>query len=137
MEDTENKSVNPAESTIPVEEEAKMQNVAKRRVHFKVHLTIFLVINLIIWALWFTLFDAIVTDPYITSAIQKAFICVTLVWLLILILHYFIAYKWNKTFVENELSKLKKQRLKQLKEIEKMKVKMEQTKAKTAEQPKE
>ncbi|MCR4680640.1 MAG: 2TM domain-containing protein [Bacteroidales bacterium] len=135
MEETENKSV--VTSDLPVEEEAKMQNVSKRRVHFKVHLTIFLVINLIIWALWFTLFDTIVTDAYINMAIKKAFICITLVWLLVVLLHYFIAYKWNKTFVEKELAKLKKQREKQLQEIEKIKVKMDQARAKNPDQPQE
>ena len=107
-----------------------MLNVADKRVHFKVHITIFIVINAIMWALWFTLFNAIVTSETIRAAILKVFICVTLVWLLLLILHYCIAYKWNKTFVEKELKKMRNMREKQLKEIEKLKAKIAETKAK-------
>ncbi len=114
---------------IPTEESANMMNVASKRVHFKVHLTIFIVINAIIWALWFTLFSAIVTSEAISSAILKVFICVTVVWFLLVILHYYIAFKWNKTFVENELNKIRKQRKKQLQEIEKIKAKIAETKA--------
>ena len=121
----EEKTIN---ETISTEEEASMINASKSRVIFKIHLTIFLVLNLIIWALWFTLFNAVVTDPYISNSILKAFLCVTLVWLLIVILHYLIAYKWNKTFVEKELAKIKKQRAKQLKEIEKIKAKIAEAK---------
>ncbi len=118
---------------ISAEETAKMLNVADKRVHFKVHLTIFIVINAIIWALWFTLFSAIVTSESISAAILKVFVCVTLVWLLLVILHYCIAYKWNKTFVEKELKKMRNMREKQLKEIEKLKAKITETKAKNSE----
>ena len=110
--------------TVSTDEEARMINVSKKRVYFKVHLAIFLVINLIVWVLWFMLFNTIVTDPYIGRAILKAFLCITLVWLLLVILHYLIAYKWNKTFVEKELNKQRKHRDKQLKEIEKIKAKI-------------
>ena len=114
--------------TVSAEEEARMINVSKNRVVFKVHFSVFLVVNLIVWVLWFTLFNAIVTDAYISRAILKAFSCITLVWLLIVILHYLIAYKWNKTFMEKELNKIKKQRAKQLAEIEKIKAKIAEAK---------
>ncbi len=110
---------------ISVEEEAKMQNVSTSRVRFKVHLSIFIIVNLIMWVLFFTLFSAIVTDPDINGAILKVFICITAVWLLLVIGHYCIAYKWNKTFVEKELKNLKKQRTKQLAQIEKLKAEIQ------------
>ena len=50
-------------TTVPdvnVEEEAKMQNVATSRMRFRIHLGLFILINLIIWVLYFTLFNAIV-----------------------------------------------------------------------------
>ena len=114
--------------SISSEEEAQMINVSKARVIFKIHLAVFLVLNLIIWALWFTLFDAIVTDPYTSNIILKVSLCITIVWLLIVILHYAIAYKWSKTLVEKELARIKKQRGKQLKEIETLKAKIAETK---------
>ena len=113
---------------ISVDEEARMINVSKIRVIFKIHIAVFLVLNLIIWALWFTLFDAVVTDAYTSNIILKVSLCITIVWLLIVILHYAIAYRWGKTFVEKELSRLKKQRAKQLKEIETLKAKIAETK---------
>ncbi len=121
----EEKNIN---ETISPEEEARMINVSKSRVIFKVHFTIFLLINLIIWALWFTLFNAIVTDPAINDGIFKVCACITLVWFLIVLLHYLIAYRWNKTLIENELKKIKKQRAKQLAEIEKIKAKIAEAK---------
>ena len=114
--------------TISPEEESRMINVAKVRVIFKIHIAVFLVLNLIIWALWFTLFDAVVTDAYTSNIILKVSLCITIVWLLIVILHYCIAYKWSRTFIEKELSRLKKQRAKQLAEIEKIKAKIAETK---------
>ena len=119
---------NLTNENISVEEEARMINVSKIRVIFKIHIAVFLVLNLIIWALWFTLFDAVVTDAYTSNIILKVSLCITIVWLLIIILHYAIAYKWSKTFVEKELSRLKKQRAKQLAEIEKIKAKIAETK---------
>jgi len=114
--------------TISAEEEARLINVSKNRVAFKVHLTIFLLVNLIMWVLRFTLFNTIVTSDNINTAILKVFICITLVWFLIVLFHYFIAYRWNKTLIEKQLKKLKKQREKQLKEIEKIKNKITESK---------
>ncbi len=117
-------------NNISTEEEASMINASKSRVIFKIHLTVFVVVNLIIWALWFTLFNAVVTDAYISSAILKAFLCVTLVWFLIVLLHFLIAYRWNRTLVEKELARIRKQRAKQLKEIERIKAKIAEAKNK-------
>ena len=115
-------------TTVPdvnVEEEAKMQNVATSRMRFRIHLGLFVLINLIIWVLYFTLFNAIVTDYSIKWAILKVFICITVVWLLVAILHYCIAFKWNKTLVEKELNRIRKQRSKQLKKIEELKAQIQ------------
>jgi len=104
-----------------IEDEVQMRKVAPMRIAFRVHLTIFVLVNLIMWALWFTLFSAIVTDVNISSAILKVFVCVTVVWFLVVIFHYLISFVWNKTLVEKELSRMRKQRAKQLKEIQKLK----------------
>ncbi|MBO4503705.1 MAG: 2TM domain-containing protein [Bacteroidales bacterium] len=130
-------TTNQEKTTIPdvnVEEEAKMQNVATSRMRFRIHLGLFILINLIIWVLYFTLFNAIVTDFSIKWAILKVFICITVAWFLLLVLHYCIAFKWNKTLVEKELARIKKQRNKQLKTIEKLKAQIQNDKVKE-EQP--
>ena len=107
-----------------IDEEVQMRKVAPMRIAFRVHLTIFVLVNLILWVLKYTLLSAIVTDETIDAAILKAFICVTIVWLIIVILHFLIAYVWNKTLVEKELAKMRKQRAKQLKKIEELKEKI-------------
>ncbi|MBO4382091.1 MAG: 2TM domain-containing protein [Bacteroidales bacterium] len=125
--------ITPEKVTTPdvnVEEEAKMQNVATSRMRFRIHLGLFILINLIIWVLYFTLFNAIVTDYSIKWAILKVFICITVAWFLLLILHYCISFKWNKTLVEKELNRIRKQRSKQLKEIEKLKAQIQKDKTK-------
>lgn len=121
----ENEIINDA---VSVEEGAKMISVSKNRVAFKIHLAVFLVLNLIIWVLWFTAISALVTDANVSTFVLKLSLCITLVWLLLVILHYCIAYRWNQTLVEKELARIRKQRDKQLKEIEKIKAKIAETK---------
>lgn len=115
---------NKSQEVIEAQEEIKMQNVARTRVGFKIHLGIFVLVNLLIWIIWYFVIQNIVKDEF-SGAMLKTCISITAVWLILLIGHYLIAYKWNKTFVEKELKKLKKQRAKQLKEIEDLKQKMQ------------
>lgn len=111
-----------------LEEEVQMRKVAPMRVAFRIHLTIFIIVNLIMWALWFTLFSAIVTDEAISSAILKVFVSVTVVWFLVVILHALIAFVWNKTLIEKELTRMRKQHAKQQKELQKLKEKIQKSK---------
>ncbi|MBR6132504.1 MAG: 2TM domain-containing protein [Bacteroidales bacterium] len=128
MEEDNNKTVETTPD-ISVQEESKMQTVANSRVRFKIHIGLFVIVNLLLWVLYFTLFNAIVTDFTIKWAILKVFICITVVWLLVAILHYCIAFKWNKTFVEKELGRIRKQRSNQLKELERLKAQIAASKA--------
>ena len=128
MEEDNNKTVETTPD-ISVQEESKMQTVANSRVRFKIHICLFVIVNLLLWVLYFTLFNAIVTDFTIKWAILKVFICITVVWLLVVILHYCIAFKWNKTLVEKELGRIRKQRSNQLKELERLKAQIAASKA--------
>ena len=128
----ENNKTTETTPDISVQEEGKMQSVAGSRVRFKIHISRFIIVNLLLWVLFFTLFNAIVTDYHIRTAILKVFISITLVWLLLVILHYCISYKWNKTFVEKELTRIRKQRSKQLKELENLKNQIAASKANQA-----
>lgn len=111
-----------------MEEEVQMRKVAPTRVAFRIHLTIFIIVNLIMWALWFTLFSAIVTDEGISSAILKVFVSVTVVWFLVVVLHALIAFVWNKTLIEKELNRMRKQHAKQQKELQQLKEKLQKNK---------
>ncbi|MBP5205555.1 MAG: 2TM domain-containing protein [Bacteroidales bacterium] len=135
MEENENKAVTAPE--ISVEEEGKMQSVANSRRRFRIHLSLFILVNLLLWVLFFTLFNAIVTDFHIRAAIVKVFLSITLVWLLIVIMHYCISFKWTRTSAEKELKRVRKQRSNQLKEIEQLKAKIEASKANQAAQKQE
>lgn len=121
MEEEKAKKQTGEEAPIPAEEENQMKSVAVGRVSFKIHLTVFVVVNLVLWCLWFTIFNAIVTNETIADAILKTSVCITVVWFLIVLVHYLIVYRWNSTLVEKELRRLKKARKKALKEIEEMK----------------
>lgn len=121
MEEEKAKKQTGEEAPIPAEEENQMKSVAVGRVSFKIHLTVFVVVNLVLWCLWFTIFNAIVTNETIADAILKTSVCITVVWFLIVLVHYLIVYRWNSTLVEKELRRMKKARKKALKEIEEMK----------------
>ncbi len=128
MEEEKVKNQTADETPIPAEEEKQMRSVAVGRVSFKIHLTVFVVVNLVLWCLWFTIFNAIVTNETIADAILKTSVCITVVWFLIVLVHYLIVYRWNSTLVEKELRRMKKARKKALKEIEEIKKNIAQTK---------
>ncbi len=128
MEEEIKKKQTSDETPIPAEEEKQMRSVAVGRVSFKIHLTVFVVVNLVLWCLWFTIFNAIVTDETISDAILKISVCITVVWLLIVLVHYLIVYRWNSTLIEKELRRMKKARKKALKEIEELKKSSQHTK---------
>lgn len=110
---------NPTIPEISPEEEAKLAKMASRRTSFKIHLAIFLIANAFLWVVWYFLFKGREDATFL-----KAILFVLIVWLLAIILHYLIVYKWTKSYKEKELSSLKKLRMQQLREIENLKAEM-------------
>jgi cell division protein FtsL len=110
---------NPTIPEISPEEEAKLAKMAGRRTSFKIHLAIFLIANAFLWVVWYFLFKGREDITFL-----KAILFVLIVWLLAIILHYMIVYKWTKSYKEKELSSLKKLRMQQLREIENLKAEM-------------
>lgn len=110
---------NPTIPEISPEEEAKLAKMASRRTSFKIHLAIFLIANAFLWVVWYFLFKGREDITFL-----KAILFVLIVWLLAIILHYMIVYKWTKSYKEKELSSLKKLRMQQLREIENLKAEM-------------
>lgn len=106
---------------ISPEEAAKMAKTAARRTSFKIHLAIFILANAFLWVVWYFLFSDSVENTFL-----KAILFLLIVWLLAIILHYLIVYKWTKTYKEKELTSLKKMRLQQLQEIEILKAELAQ-----------
>jgi hypothetical protein len=110
---------NPNIPEITPEEEAKLARMASRRTGFKKHFAIFILVNAFLWVVWYFLFRDSADNTFL-----MAILFVFLVWLLGIILHYMITYKWTKSYKDKELNSLKKMRLKQLQEIESLKAEM-------------
>ena len=124
---------NPNIPEITPEEEAKLAKMASRRTGFKKHLAILILLNAFLWVVWSFLFRDSEDKTFL-----MAILFVLIVWLLVLILHYLMVYKWTKSYKDKELNSLKKMRLKQLQEIENLKAEMAQEEEKTPEEtPKE
>ena len=120
---------NPNIPEITPEEEAKLAKMAARRTGFKKHLAIFILLNAFLWVVWSFLFRDSEEKTFL-----MAILFVLIVWLLVLILHYLMVYKWTKSYKDKELNSLKKMRLKQLQEIENLKAEMAQEEEKTPEE---
>ncbi len=86
----------------------KLYKKATRRAAFKIHLAIYVLVNLIFWLIWFFIIKSEPLDPT-SIKILKTLIFFTIVWLLLLVGHYLAVYRWNKTLVEKELNKLLKE----------------------------
>ena len=110
---------NPNIPEITPEEEAKLAKMAARLTGFKKHLAIFILLNAFLWVVWSFLFRDSEEKTFL-----MAILFVLIVWLLVLILHYLMVYKWTKSYKDKELNSLKKMRLKQLQEIEELKAEM-------------
>jgi len=74
---------------------------AKKRVTFKKHLTLYILINLLLWIIYF-----IPLDP---KTLLYTLLFVLLIWSLIIVGHYFYAIKWNKKMLEKEVENLMKE----------------------------
>ncbi|MCL2435864.1 MAG: 2TM domain-containing protein [Lentimicrobiaceae bacterium] len=78
---------------------------AKKRVAFKKHLTVYILVNLLLWVFFFFLFKQ--RDPEHTFL--YSFLFILLIWSILLTGHYFYAIKWNKKMVEKEVQSLIKE----------------------------
>ena len=83
--------------------------IAKKRVAFKKHATVYILVNLLLWVLFFFLFKQ--RDPEHTFL--YSFLFISLVWGILLTGHYFYAIKWNKKMVEKEVQSLIKESMEQ------------------------
>ena len=77
---------------------------AKKRVVFKKHATIYILVNLLLWVLFFFLFKG-KEDPTFFNIILFIFIT----WTIVIIGHYFYAMKWNKEMLEKEIETIMKE----------------------------
>jgi len=79
---------------------------AKKRVAFKKHFTVYILINLLLWVLYFFLFKKSEDKMFFNSIL---FVFIT--WTIIIIGHYFYAMRWNKKMLEKEIESLMKENI--------------------------
>ncbi len=95
------------ENNIPThmeEEEKQIYSRARKRVSFKIHLTIYILIVIFFWLLWYFLFKGREDTTFF-----KFTLAVTLFWFVFILSHYLIVYKLNTSLLEKEVKRLKKQ----------------------------
>ena len=102
------------------QEEQTLRKKAQKRVNFKIHFTVFILANLLIWLFWFFIFSNM-DDGVFRQATLNTLLFVSLVWTICIFAHYLLIYKWNKSYVEKEIVRLKKEQEKKEKELEEIK----------------
>lgn len=86
----------------------KLYKQASRRVAFKSHVFIYILINLLLWVVWAFIFRK-PDDPAADTTFFKCILFVSIVWFIILLVHYVIVYRGNKSLIDKELKKLQKE----------------------------
>lgn len=99
------------------EEERNFEKKAQKRVSFKIHFIIFILANLLIWIFWSFIFKG----TELGGSSFKVSIFITLVWGIFVIAHYLFVYKWNKSYVEKETLRVKKEQEEKEKQLEELK----------------
>ncbi|MDR0604166.1 MAG: 2TM domain-containing protein [Bacteroidales bacterium] len=95
-------------------EETEIVKKAKKRVGFKIHIIIYILACILIWLCWVFIFHG----SNLNKPAFNAILFITLAWGICIIFHYLIVYKWDKTYLEKEVKRLKKQQEKQQQQIE-------------------
>jgi len=116
----DNKEEIIAEKLYSEQDEQAFRKKAQKRVSFKIHFTVFILVNLLIWLFWFFIFSNM-DDGAFRQSTLKTFFFISSVWSICMITHYLFIYKWNKSFVEKEIRRLKKEEERQQKELEALK----------------
>ena len=74
---------------------------AKKRVGFKKHLTFYILINLLLWVVFFFIFKGKDDKTFFNSILF-----LLLIWTIVIVGHYFYAMKWNKKMLEKEIESI-------------------------------
>ena len=111
------------------ETESRREKRARKHVQFKIHLCIYILVISFFWLLWFFLFKN--TDGSARDMFFKLSWAITLFWLLFIISHYLFAYKWNRSYLEKEVSRMRKNEQKLKKQLEELLTRVAELKEKT------
>lgn len=126
MENNEFENQKNSSKSVDVESseliDKKLYKKASRRAGFKIHLGVYMLVNLIFWMIWFFVIKDVDPNPT-TAKTLKALLFFSIVWLLLLIGHYLAVYRWNKSLVEKELNNLIKENKRNEENLKKLKQK--------------
>jgi len=86
-----------------IKKDDELWRQAKHRTNFKIHFTVYFLVNILFWLVWSFSKD-VLGDVFTIWPIYA-----TAGWGTIVIFHYLSVYKWNKKYVQKEYEKLKKQ----------------------------
>lgn len=115
-----------AELAAEQEKEKKLFGKARARASFKIHLIIFILVNALLWVIWY--FIAKAPEGEVDKFLH-ATLFISIAWFIFLLGHYVFVYVFNATIVEKELKKLKKEMAEQEQELQKLKTIADQKKA--------
>lgn len=101
------------------ESESQIAKRARKHIGFKIHLCIYVLVIAFFWLLWFFIFKNQTNGE--NSVFLKLSWAVTLFWLLFIIMHYLVSYKWNKSYLEKEIARMKEKHKKLLKQLDEIK----------------
>ena len=84
-----------------IENNELILKTAKKRVAFKKHITFYILVNLLLWVVFFFLFKGKEDKTFFYSILF-----LLLIWTIVIIGHYFFAMKWNKKMLDKEIANL-------------------------------
>ncbi|MEI8202577.1 MAG: 2TM domain-containing protein [Bacteroidota bacterium] len=87
------------------ENKIDLLDLAKKRVGFKKHLTIYILVNLALWLIWLFTSLLVMREYYHIWPIYPL-----IGWGIGLVFHYLRVYKWNAGWVEKEYQNLLKEK---------------------------
>ena len=97
------------QTTFAPQEEKEIKNKAKKRIRVKVHGTIYFLICLFFWLIWYFIFKGSKYEDLDAAVLRSCFF-VTLTWGICVVAHYLLVYKWNETLLEKEIKQLEKEK---------------------------
>lgn len=87
----------------PTEKDPKILEVAVSRTRFKIHVSVFIIVTLFLWIVWLFL-------GFLNGYAHPWPIYPMAAWLLAIIFHYLLVFKWKNKWVEAEYEKLANQK---------------------------
>jgi len=77
---------------------------AKKRVCFKKHITFYILVNMLLWVVFYFIFKGKEDKTFL-----QTILFVSIIWTIIIMGHYFYAIKWNTKMLDKEIDNILKE----------------------------